>query len=75
MTGLLVPMVEQHSAPTRLNGSLQRLPRSLDYRKKGLVTGVKDQVRRAQMFPWQQVSEDRSAGTEKGSSTSQVGWK
>lgn len=73
MTGLLVPMVEQRNAPTRLNGSLQRLPRSLDYRKKGLVTAVKDQVRRAEAFPWQQISGDRSAGTEKGSSKSQVG--
>lgn len=45
MTGLLVPMVEQRNATMRLNSSLQRLPRGLDYRKKGLVTPVKDQVR------------------------------
>uniref|UniRef100_H3CKZ4 Cathepsin K n=1 Tax=Tetraodon nigroviridis TaxID=99883 RepID=H3CKZ4_TETNG len=43
MTGLLVPMVDQRNATMALNGSVQRLPRNLDYRKKGAVTAVKDQ--------------------------------
>lgn len=47
MTGLLVPMVDRRNATMALNNSLQKLPRSLDYRRKGFVTAVKDQVRRS----------------------------
>lgn len=45
MTGLLVPMVDQRNATMTFNNSVQKLPRSLDYRKKGIVTAVKNQVR------------------------------
>lgn len=45
MTGLLVPMVDRRNTTMTLDNSLQKLPRSLDYRKKGVVTAVKDQVR------------------------------
>lgn len=60
MTGLLVPMVDQRNATMALNGSVQRLPRNLDYRKKGAVTAVKDQVRH--------FYDNASVGDRKGSS-------
>lgn len=46
MTGLLPPRADRRNATAALNSSVQKLPRSLDYRKKGAVTAVKDQVRR-----------------------------
>lgn len=47
MTGLLVPLNDQRNVSVALSNSIERLPTHLDYRKKGIVTAVKDQVRRA----------------------------
>lgn len=51
MTGLLVPLDDRRNVMT-LNNSIQRLPKHLDYRKKGFVTAVKDQVRRSTPRGW-----------------------
>lgn len=45
MTGLIVPLDSQRNATTTFNTSVHRMPKSLDYRKKGWVTSVKNQVR------------------------------
>lgn len=47
MTGLLVPLNDQRNVTMALSNSIERLPKSLDYRKKGIVTAVKNQVRRS----------------------------
>lgn len=44
MTGLIVPMDSVRNATMALNTSVHHMPRSLDYRKKGWVTSVKNQV-------------------------------
>lgn len=46
MTGLRVPMNAPANVTMELDNNIQKLPKYLDYRKKGLVTEVKDQVRR-----------------------------
>lgn len=46
MTGLIVPLDSQRNATTMVfNDSVHRMPKSLDYRKKGWVSSVKNQVR------------------------------
>lgn len=54
MTGLLVPLDDRRNVTMTLNNSIQRLPKHLDYRKKGFVTAVKDQVRRSTQRGWNQ---------------------
>lgn len=46
MTGLLVPMSNQRNGTLPPSNDILKLPKSLDYRKKGMVTEVKNQVRR-----------------------------
>ncbi|XP_034030269.1 cathepsin K [Thalassophryne amazonica] len=44
MTGLLIPTNPESGLNTmHINTTVQKLPKSIDYRKKGLVTSVKDQ--------------------------------
>ncbi|XP_042345511.1 cathepsin K [Plectropomus leopardus] len=43
MTGLQIPVNRERSFTVDLDNSLTRLPKSLDYRKKGMVTSVKNQ--------------------------------
>uniref|UniRef100_A0A3Q3IZW4 Uncharacterized protein n=1 Tax=Monopterus albus TaxID=43700 RepID=A0A3Q3IZW4_MONAL len=43
MTGLRVPQIHQRNSTTALNYSEANLPKSIDYRKKGMVTSVKNQ--------------------------------
>ncbi|KAM9309803.1 cathepsin K [Pholidichthys leucotaenia] len=43
MTGLQVPMSRDGSFTVALDGRLSRIPKSVDYRKKGMVSPVKDQ--------------------------------
>ncbi|XP_038138413.1 cathepsin K [Cyprinodon tularosa] len=43
MTGLLVPMDHERSFTMAFDESVSRLPKSVDYRKKGMVTAVKNQ--------------------------------
>lgn len=45
MTGLIVPLDSQRNATMTFNTSVHHMPKSLDYRKKGWVTSVKNQVR------------------------------
>lgn len=45
MTGLLVPMNSERSFTMALDDQVSKLPKSVDYRKKGMVTAVKNQVR------------------------------
>lgn len=45
MTGLQLPINHQRRFNMALNDSVTRLPKYLDYRKKGMVTPVKNQVR------------------------------
>lgn len=46
MTGLLVPTNPERSFTMALNDSVSRLPKSIDYRRKGMVTSVKNQVKK-----------------------------
>lgn len=45
MTGLQVPMTHERSFTMALDDNVSKLPKFLDYRKKGMVTPVKNQVR------------------------------
>lgn len=45
LTGLLVPMNRERNFTTALGKGVQKLPKYLDFRKKNMVTSVKDQVR------------------------------
>ena len=45
MTGLQVPMNSDRSFTMSLDDKVSKLPKSIDYRRKGLVTPVKNQVR------------------------------
>lgn len=45
LTGLLVPMNRERNFTTTLGNGVHKLPKYLDYRKKKMVTSVKDQVR------------------------------
>lgn len=44
MTGLQMPLNPEPRVPMETDGSLIKLPKSVDYRKKGMVTSVKNQV-------------------------------
>lgn len=46
MTGLLVPIDQERSFTMAFDESVSRLPKSIDYRKKGMVSSVKNQVRK-----------------------------
>ncbi|KAM6910416.1 uncharacterized protein FYW49_012343 [Xenentodon cancila] len=43
MTGLQIPMNHERSFTMSLNDEVQKIPKSVDYRKKGMVTSVKNQ--------------------------------
>uniref|UniRef100_A0A3P9MD48 Cathepsin K n=1 Tax=Oryzias latipes TaxID=8090 RepID=A0A3P9MD48_ORYLA len=43
MTGLQMPLNPEPRVPMETDGSLIKLPKSVDYRKKGMVTSVKNQ--------------------------------
>lgn len=45
MTGLQVPMNSERSFTMSLDDKVSKLPKYVDYRKKGMVTPVKNQVR------------------------------
>lgn len=44
MTGLTVPLNRQRNTTMALSDTVHRLPKYLDYRKKRMVTSVKNQV-------------------------------
>lgn len=44
MTGLIVPLNRQRNTTMALGDTMHRMPTHLDYRKKGMVTSVKNQV-------------------------------
>ena len=45
MTGLQVPENSERSFTMALDDKVSKIPKSVDYRKKGMVTPVKNQVR------------------------------
>lgn len=46
MTGLQLPLNLERSFTMALDDKVSKIPKSVDYRKKGMVTPVKNQVRR-----------------------------
>lgn len=50
MTGLLVPMNREPSFTMDLDDKVSKIPKSVDYRKKGMVTSVKNQVRQQRSY-------------------------
>lgn len=45
LNGLLVPLNQERNFTMKLNNSVHQMPKYLDYRKKGMVTPVRNQVR------------------------------
>lgn len=45
LNGLLVPLNQERDVTMKLNNSVHQMPKYLDYRKKGMVTPVRNQVR------------------------------
>ena len=44
MMGLLVPLNRDRTFTAAFDDKLEKLPKSIDYRKKGMVSSVKNQV-------------------------------
>lgn len=49
MTGLQIPMNHERSFTMAMYDQVTKIPKSVDYRKKGMVTAVKDQVRQQRL--------------------------
>lgn len=45
MTGLQIPVNRERGFTMDLDDNVTKLPKYIDYRKRGMVTPVKDQVR------------------------------
>lgn len=45
MTGLQIPVNQERSFTLAMDDMPSKIPKSVDYRKKGMVTSVKNQVR------------------------------
>lgn len=50
MTGLQVPLNRDYTFTLALDDRVSKLPKTIDYRKKGMVTSVKNQVRTQRML-------------------------